>query len=95
MASSPAVPFKRATPFKPLGQGEVKRRMQQTTARSGPRGVADFAAVPLPDVSRLHQLKNVQSLELSYQVPVECSQGTGRADVQSEISGLASSHADK
>ncbi|KAL0039267.1 hypothetical protein WJX79_000841 [Trebouxia sp. C0005] len=31
-----------------LGTGEVKRRMQQTTARSDPRDVAGFAAVPLP-----------------------------------------------
>ncbi|DBA85837.1 TPA: hypothetical protein ACH3X1_005385 [Trebouxia sp. C0004] len=33
MASSPAVPFKPPTPSRRLGTGEVKRRMQQTTAR--------------------------------------------------------------
>lgn len=57
MASSPDVPFKSHSPGRPLGLGEYKRRMQQTTARSDPSDVANYAAVPLPNDKQLALLE--------------------------------------
>lgn len=47
MSSTPVVPFK-ATLSRPIGQGEVTRRMERTTARSVPQDVPTCAKVPLP-----------------------------------------------